>query len=138
MDWGGLPFQDFGARLYDSQLGRWNAIDPMAHKYAGWSPYHYSLDSPVAFLDPDGNDATYYGAAAVDMFKQLQAGGAAALMQHENEPNEPSDHNDPAQTGVAGSTAAAEAMQTLDNAATSIQQAAGWLAETVLSYTDVN
>ncbi|MGD8782613.1 MAG: RHS repeat-associated core domain-containing protein [Ignavibacteria bacterium] len=29
------------ARYYDSKLGIWLSVDPMADKYPGWSPYKY-------------------------------------------------------------------------------------------------
>jgi RHS repeat-associated protein len=47
---------DFGARIYDSRLGRWLAVDPLAAKYPNQSPYTFTLNSPVIFKDPDGND----------------------------------------------------------------------------------
>ncbi|OFY11305.1 MAG: hypothetical protein A2W94_07175 [Bacteroidetes bacterium GWE2_42_42] len=47
---------DFGARLYDSRLGRWMACDPMAVKYPGYSPYHFGYCDPIAVIDPDGRE----------------------------------------------------------------------------------
>ncbi len=45
---------DFGARLYDPRVGRWLSLDPKAADLASWSAYHYGLDNPVLFIDPDG------------------------------------------------------------------------------------
>jgi RHS repeat-associated protein len=47
---------DFGARIYDPRLGRWMSLDNMAAKYPGYSPYNFTLNNPIAFKDPDGND----------------------------------------------------------------------------------
>ena len=44
----------FGARFYNSELGRWYSVDPMAAKYPGWSPYNYCMGNPVRVYDPDG------------------------------------------------------------------------------------
>ena len=45
---------DFGARMYDSRLGRWLALDPLANKFPYESPYNFAGNSPVLFVDPDG------------------------------------------------------------------------------------
>jgi RHS repeat-associated protein len=33
----------------------WLSVDPLAEKFAGWSPYNYCLQNPVKLVDPDGN-----------------------------------------------------------------------------------
>jgi hypothetical protein len=35
-------------------LGRWGAVDPLADRYAGHSPYSYVLGNPNSLIDPDG------------------------------------------------------------------------------------
>ncbi len=44
----------FGARYYNSELGRWYSVDPMASKYPGWSPYNYCKGDAVNSIDPSG------------------------------------------------------------------------------------
>jgi RHS repeat-associated protein len=45
---------DFGARIYDSMLGRWLSLDPLQEKYPMLSPYNFVGNNPIANIDPDG------------------------------------------------------------------------------------
>ncbi|MXN91463.1 type IV secretion protein Rhs [Flavobacterium sp. Sd200] len=50
----GLNMYDYGARNYDPALGRWMNIDPLASRYVPYSPYAYTMNNPVYFIDIDG------------------------------------------------------------------------------------
>ena len=56
----GLGLSDYGARWYQSDAPHWLSIDPSAEKHLNNSPYNYTLNNPVKYVDPDGMDNILY------------------------------------------------------------------------------
>ncbi len=46
--------QDYGMRIYDPRIGRFLSVDPLTAKFPYYTPYQFSGNSPIKFIDLDG------------------------------------------------------------------------------------
>jgi len=73
-----------GARYYMSALGRWTSPDPLAdaEHLLPYSPYHYSYNNPLLFVDPDGRNPILRGLKVVKRaYKAYQRGDNLASLK---------------------------------------------------------
>ncbi len=45
---------DFGARIYDSRLGRFLSIDPLKSNFAFMTGYSFAMNTPIRYIDKNG------------------------------------------------------------------------------------
>jgi len=50
----GLDWYHYGARMYDSTIGRFTGVDPISDQFAWVSTYNYAENSPIANIDLHG------------------------------------------------------------------------------------
>lgn len=50
-----LGWYDYGARMYDPALGKFHTQDRFAGKYYDLSPYQYTANNPINFVDINGD-----------------------------------------------------------------------------------
>ncbi|MFG5856817.1 RHS repeat-associated core domain-containing protein, partial [Dysgonomonas sp. Shenzhen-Wh21] len=55
----GLNLYDYSARYYESAIGRFLSVDPLAELHYDNSPYAYVLNNPLKYIDINGMDTTY-------------------------------------------------------------------------------
>lgn len=46
----------YGARYYNPRVSLWLNVDPMAESLPDWSPYIYTFNNPIKYVDPNGKD----------------------------------------------------------------------------------
>jgi RHS repeat-associated protein len=50
---------NYSLRMYDTRLGRFMKIDPIAKKYPMYSPYHFSSNQPIHATEWEGAESSY-------------------------------------------------------------------------------
>ncbi|MBL7935691.1 MAG: hypothetical protein JNM51_07770, partial [Bacteroidia bacterium] len=55
---GGGSTYDYGFRIYNPNLGKFLSVDPLMRQFPHYSPYQFAGNSPIFFIDLDGEEET--------------------------------------------------------------------------------
>ena len=104
---GNLGWLDYGARMYDWELGRWNCADPLSESYMFQGHYNYCANNPLIFIDPTGNWYTHYVDKNNNLLAQTNDGSEDVVKIPDNAISDFLDNyrisrNDPGRTEKAG------------------------------------
>lgn len=58
---------NYGSRISDNRLSRWFSPDPRGQKFPGHSTYAFTMNNPITFVDPNGEEPIVYMGDVVDM-----------------------------------------------------------------------
>lgn len=64
-----LGYYNYGARFYDPSIARFTGVDPLASSYASLTPYHYVMNNPLIYIDPDGRNTVYFGSDGQKLYE---------------------------------------------------------------------
>jgi len=76
---------DFGARIYDSRIGRWLGVDPFYKKYPYFSSYSSFDNNPIAVLDPGGDTTVFFTQSGEFIYKCVDDGLPTAITIIDND-----------------------------------------------------
>lgn len=65
------------ASLEPDIISRWMSPDPLAEKFYEWSPYHFSMNNPILYIDPNGLAASPYYDESTGVFLGVDENGFA-------------------------------------------------------------
>lgn len=70
----------YGARYYDPTISVWASVDPQADEFPGISPYAYSVNNPVNYVDPDGEAPNPINLIIDAMFRDFKGQTTTSLL----------------------------------------------------------
>ena len=72
----GLGWNDHDWRFYDPAIGRFVTIDPESEEddQEQLNPYHFGLDNPIRYSDPDGRNPIVAGVALYRLYRVVRVG----------------------------------------------------------------
>lgn len=86
---------DYGFRTYNPRIGKFLSVDPLTQEYPWYTPYQFSGNNPILFVDLDGLEQAYkvpgsdYIVPATDQFNTTPPQNAVFIKPGLNDYHEP-------------------------------------------------